>query len=92
MSRRSELLRRFVREVLRMDFDDLKFVDLQQTRDECVKLQVEAHKTLFTTQAILDAIEARKAWLFEHRRLDSIEVSCYRKEQGLEKGAGELEI
>jgi len=78
-----------------MDFDDLLFVDLQQTRDECKKLQVEAQKTLFTTQAILDAIEARKAWLFEHDKLDDIEESCYRKENGLEKfekGAGELEF
>lgn len=71
---------------------DVSFLDLQQMRDELVKVRCEALKNLFTCDALLKDIRARKDVLFLSGKLDDIEESCYRKEQGLEKGAGELEF
>ena len=71
---------------------DVSFLDLQQMRDELIKVRCEALKNLFTCDALLKDIRARKDVLFLSGKLDDIEESCYRKEQGLEKGAGELEF
>ena len=73
---------------------DVSFLDLQQMRDELVKVRCEALKNLFTCDALLKDIRARKDVLFLSGKLDDIEESCYRKEQGLEleTGAGELEF
>ena len=73
---------------------EVSFLDLQQMRDELIKVRCEALKNLFTCDALLKDIRARKDVLFLSGKLDDIEESCYRKEQGLEleTGAGELEF
>ena len=73
---------------------EVSYLDLQQMRDELVMVRCEALKNLFTCDALLKDIRARKDVLFLSGKLDDIEESCYRKEQGLEleTGAGELEF
>ena len=72
--------------------DALGFVDLQQMRDECISLLLSARKQVFSTTAILDLIEARKAKLFESGKLDSIERACFEKENGLKPENSEVDV
>ena len=72
---------------------EVSFLDLQQMRDELVKVRCEALKNLFTCDALLKDIRARKDVLFLSGKLDDIEESCYKKEFGGvkvvdEKGVG----